>query len=115
MLPGGTMSDSKLPLLLAGFALILASCLVQAQDAWPTKPVRIIVPSSPGGGTDVFARLLANALSESTKQQFVVDNRPGASGNIGAQLAASSPKDGYTFLVASNSSTAIHLLPHNNL
>src|SRR6185436_4479197 len=60
-------------------------------------------------------RLLANALSEATKQQFVVDNRPGASGNIGAQIAATSPKDGYTFLVASNSSTAINLWLHKDL
>jgi tripartite-type tricarboxylate transporter receptor subunit TctC len=66
------------------------------------------------GGTDVFARLLTQQLTEQTKQQFVVDNRPGASGNIGAQLAAQSPKDGYTFLIASNSSTAINLWFANN-
>src|SRR5437764_5114820 len=87
----------------------LVSSSAAAEDAWPTSPIKVVVPSSPGGGTDVFARLLAQALSESTKQQFVVDNRPGASGNIGAQVAANAPKDGYTFLVASNSSTAINL------
>jgi tripartite-type tricarboxylate transporter receptor subunit TctC len=79
-----------------------------AQDAWPSRPVRVIVPSSPGGGTDVFARILAQALSEQTKQNFVVDNKPGASGNIGAELAARSEPDGYTLLVASNSSLGIN-------
>jgi tripartite-type tricarboxylate transporter receptor subunit TctC len=79
-----------------------------AQDNWPARPVRIIVPSSPGGGTDVFGRILAQALSEQTKQSFVVDNKPGASGNIGADMAAKSDPDGYTMLVASNSSLGIN-------
>ena len=96
-------------LLFAFLAICCTSGASFAQDAWPSRPVKVVVPSSPGGGTDVFGRLLANTLSESTKQQFVVENRPGASGNIGAQAVASAPKDGYTFLVASNSSTAINL------
>ena len=100
---------------LASLALSIAGGLVHAQESWPAKPVRIIVPSSPGGGTDVFARLLAHALSESTKQQFVVENKPGASGNIGAQVVATAPRDGYTFLIASNSSTAINLWLHKDL
>ena len=100
---------------LAAIALFATSLPLHAQDAWPSKPVKVIVPSSPGGGTDVFARLLAQGLTDSTKQQFVVDNRPGASGNIGAQVAANSPKDGYTFLIASNSSTAINLWLHKDL
>jgi tripartite-type tricarboxylate transporter receptor subunit TctC len=101
--------------ILAAVALCAISLPLRAQDPWPSKPVKIIVPSSPGGGTDVFARLLAQQLSDQTKQQFVVDNRPGASGNIGAQVAANSPKDGYTFLIASNSSTAINLWLHKDL
>ena len=80
--------------ILAAVALCEVNLPLHAQDPWPSNPVKIIVPSSPGGGTDVFARLLAQALTDSTKQQFVVDNRPGASGNIGAQVAANSPKDG---------------------
>jgi tripartite-type tricarboxylate transporter receptor subunit TctC len=96
-------------------ALWLAAGTLHAQEQWPAKPVKVIVPSSPGGGTDVFARLLAQQLSDQTKQQFVVDNRPGASGNIGAQVAVNSPKDGYTFLIASNSSTAINLWLHKDL
>ena len=93
----------------APIAVLAAVACAEAQEAWPTHPVKIVVPSSPGGGTDGFARLLGNALSESTKQQFVIENRPGASGNIGAQAVAAAPKDGYTFLIASNSSTAINL------
>ena len=79
-----------------------------SQDKWPTKPVRLVVPSSPGGGTDVFARMLAQALTESTKQQFIVENRPGASGNIGAAAVASAAPDGYTFLVSANAALAIN-------
>ena len=90
------------------FMALAAAGAGAAQDAWPSKPVRLIVPSSPGGGTDVFARLLAQALTESLKQPFIVENRPGASGTIGAQAAAAAAPDGYTFLVTSNNSTAIN-------
>ena len=79
-----------------------------AQSAWPTRPVRVIVPSSPGGGTDAFGRILAQALTEQTGQSFVVDNKPGASGNIGADIVAKAEPDGYTILVASNSSLGIN-------
>ncbi len=87
-----------------------ALCLTNAfaQETWPTRPVRIIVPSSAGGGTDVFGRILAQALTEQTKQNFVVENKPGASGNIGADQAAKAEPDGYTILVASNSSLGIN-------
>jgi tripartite-type tricarboxylate transporter receptor subunit TctC len=94
--------------------LLCVSGLLYAQD-WPTKPVKLIVPSSPGGGTDFFARLLAQSLTESMKQQFIVENRPGASGNIGAQAAAAAAPDGSTFLVASNSSLAINPGLYNSL
>src|SRR5437879_12786333 len=85
-----------------GILLALAGSPTQAQEAWPARPVKFIVPSSPGGGTDLYARELGQALSESLKQQFIVDNRPGASGNIGAEAAAKSAPDGYTFLVSAN-------------
>jgi tripartite-type tricarboxylate transporter receptor subunit TctC len=81
---------------------------VFAQADWPARPVRVIVPSSPGGGTDVFGRILAQALTEQLKQPFLVDNKPGASGNIGADLVAKADPDGYTILVASNSSLGIN-------
>jgi len=89
-------------------ALIVCSFAAQAQEAWPARPVKFIVPSSPGGGTDVYARILAQALAESLKQQFIVDNRPGASGNIGAAAAAKSAADGYTFLVSANPALAVN-------
>jgi tripartite-type tricarboxylate transporter receptor subunit TctC len=94
---------------------VLVSVPVQAQDSWPSKPVRFIVPSSPGGGTDLYARILAQALGESLKQQFIVDNRPGASGNIGAAVAAKSAPDGYTFLVSANPALTVNPSLYKNL
>ena len=70
---------------------------------WPDKPVRIIVPFSPGGGTDIQARVLATIFHESTGEPFVVENRAGASGLIGAEETASSPPDGYTILFSTSS------------
>ena len=98
-------------------ALLLAgpSTGAHAQDAWPAKSVKLIVPSSPGGGTDAYARIIAQALSEATGQQFVVDNRPGASGGIGAQAVAKSAPDGYTFLLSANASIAINPALYKNL
>jgi tripartite-type tricarboxylate transporter receptor subunit TctC len=96
-------------------ALGVAAGSAPAQEPWPARPVKLVVPSSPGGGTDFFARILAQALGEAMKQQFIVDNRPGASGNVGAQVVASAPRDGYTFLVASNASIAINPVLFTNL
>ena len=102
----GTMKD----IIKAALALTVVVGLTPAwsQENWPAKPARLVVPSSPGGGTDVFARLLAQALTESLKQQFLVDNRPGASGNIGSEIVARSAPDGYTFLVSANAALAIN-------
>jgi tripartite-type tricarboxylate transporter receptor subunit TctC len=86
-----------------------------AQDNWPERPVKLIVSSSAGGGTDMYARLLAQSLSDALKQQFIVDNRPGASGNIGASAVAKSPADGYTFLVSANTSLTINGALYKNL
>jgi tripartite-type tricarboxylate transporter receptor subunit TctC len=94
--------------LIIALILTLAIAQTHAQDAWPAKPVKLIVPSSPGGGTDAYARIIAQALTEATKQQFVVDNRPGASGGIGAQAVAKSPPDGYTLLISANAAIAIN-------
>ena len=70
-----------------------------AQGSWPTKPVRIVVPFAAGGTTDILARAMAPELSKAFGQQFIVDNRPGAGGNLGADIVAKSPNDGYTLLM----------------
>ena len=70
-----------------------------AAQAWPTKPVKLVVPFPPGGSVDPLARLLSVRLSESLGQQFIVENKPGASGSIGTAYVAKSPPDGYTFAV----------------
>ena len=71
-----------------------------AAASYPTKPVRVIVPYPPGGPTDIVARVVFQQVSDATGQQFLIDNRGGAGGNIGAEAAARSPADGYTLLVA---------------
>jgi tripartite-type tricarboxylate transporter receptor subunit TctC len=91
----------------AGAVLALAlavawPALSRAQSGYPSKPVRFIVPSSPGGGTDIIARSLAQKLSEALGQQVVVDNRPGAGQMIGIELAARAPADGHTILMAAS-------------
>ena len=70
-------------------------------QAYPNKPVRILVGYAPGGGTDIMARAIGAKVSDSLKQQFVIENRPGANGNIAAKVAADSPADGYTILFMS--------------
>jgi tripartite-type tricarboxylate transporter receptor subunit TctC len=71
-------------------------------QTYPAKPVRIVVPFAPGGGADIIARVLAQKMSETWRNQFVVDNRPGASGNIGTEQVAKSPPDGYTLMITSS-------------
>ena len=92
----------------AALLLAASATVAVAQGDWPAKPVTVVVPSSPGGGTDTYGRLLAQALTEQLKQSFVVDNKPGASGAIGATYVAKAQPDGYTLLVASNSSLGIN-------
>ena len=76
---------------------VLIAGLAQAQS-WPTKPIKLIVPYPPGGGTDVIARIVQDPLAKELGQQVIIDNRGGAGGSIGSALAAQSPSDGYTVL-----------------
>ena len=83
---------------------IVAAGLAQAQQ-YPIKPIRIIAPFSPGGGTDFIARFIAQKLTERLGQSVIVDNRPGAGGNLGAELAVKAAPDGYTLLLVAGSYT----------
>ncbi len=89
------------------FLLMLLPALVQGQG-FPSKPIRIMVPWAPGGSTDVLARLIGIKMSENWGQPAVVENKPGASGNIGSELVAKSPPDGHTILVGSVSTHAMN-------
>lgn len=90
--------NSVLPVL--ALATALAAPAAQAQ-AWPAKPIRLIVPNAPGGGTDTVARVISEKLSPALGQHIVVDNRGGAGGRIAAEMVARAPKDGYMLLLGS--------------
>jgi tripartite-type tricarboxylate transporter receptor subunit TctC len=96
--------------LAAALAAVALAGPAAAQDAYPSKPVRIMVGANAGGGTDVIARMLGEKMSDSLKQPFVIENRPGASNTIAADLTAKAPADGHTLLVATNTGQAI--APH---
>ena len=94
----------------AAFAFVLGVSCASAQDAYPSKPMRFIAPFPPGGTTDVLSRILAQKLSDSLGRQVVVDNRAGAGGNIGHEIAAKTAADGYTLLMSSNAALVTN--PH---
>ena len=86
---------------LACIAVLLALAATGAAQDYPAKPIRMIIPFPPGGGSDVTGRVVANALGERLGKQVIVDNRAGAGGVIGSEIAAHAPKDGYTLLMVS--------------
>ena len=93
------VSPRRRALVATAFAAALLPLGAAAQGAWPAKPVRIVVPFAPGGTTDILARALAPELSKAFGQSFIVENKPGAGGNIGADLVAKAPNDGHTLLM----------------
>jgi tripartite-type tricarboxylate transporter receptor subunit TctC len=93
--------------------VVIAACLgishpAGAQQPYPSKPVRMVVPFAPGGASDFVGRMLQKRMSELLGQQVVIDNRPGAAGNIGVELAAKAPADGYTVLLGNIGTMAIN-------
>ncbi|AMM24303.1 Bug family tripartite tricarboxylate transporter substrate binding protein [Variovorax sp. PAMC 28711] len=83
----------------AAASIVAVAGPAAAQGTWPNKPVRIVVPFAAGGTTDILARAIAPELSKAFGQQFIVDNKPGAGGNLGAEIVAHAPNDGYTLLM----------------
>ncbi len=93
--------------LVAGFALALAAPIAALAQAWPAKPIRIIVPYTPGGSSDIIARSIQQPLQDALKQTVIVENKPGANGNTGTDFVAKSPPDGYTLLLCDVGALAI--------
>ena len=88
-----------LPLLLLSAVALAPDRLLAQADAYPSRPVRFIIPAPPGGANDIIGRVVAEKLSQRTGQPFVVDNRPGATGNVAAEIVVRAPADGYTMHV----------------
>jgi len=105
------MTDVQRSRLLAPLALLLpalaASRLARAEDAWPARPIRMVVPFPPGGSSDILGRLVADRLGRALDASFVVDNKPGATTQIGTELVANAPPDGYTLLLGAASSFTV--------
>jgi tripartite-type tricarboxylate transporter receptor subunit TctC len=104
----------RLSLVFASFAVALLVSAHAGAQSYPTKPIRLIVPFTPGGGVDFNARLVAQKLTEYLGQQVIVESRPGAGTNIGNELVAKSPPDGYTLLINSGA-MAINMALYRNL
>jgi tripartite-type tricarboxylate transporter receptor subunit TctC len=100
------------------FALSFTAAGVHAQEKYPTKPIRVLTPFAPGGGSDILARLIAPQVYESFGQPIIVDNRPGGGGTVGAGIVARSDPDGYTLIVVSGSygaNGALYDLPYDSV
>lgn len=85
----------------------MLSSTLWAADAWPSKPIRLVVPYPPGGSSDIIARSIGQLISQELKQTVVIDNKPGANGNLGAEFVARAPADGYTWLLCDLGALAI--------
>jgi tripartite-type tricarboxylate transporter receptor subunit TctC len=100
------MNRLLVPFLVAG-ALLAAQVAAAQSYPYPTRPIRWIVPYPPGGSTDTYSRIIAGKLSEALGQQLVMDNRAGAAGSVGAELAAKAPPDGYTLVLGQDSNMVV--------
>src|SRR3982750_365117 len=111
------MTQKFLRCLVSGcLALVLAAMTTAVgAQSYPTKPIRLVVPFPAGGTTDILARAAAQKLSEALGQQVIVDNRPGAAGNIGSELVAKSAPDGYTLLMGTVGTHAINASLYSKL
>src|SRR5262245_60234710 len=98
-----------------GMMFATLAAIAPAQADYPDRPIRIIVPYTPGGTVDVLARLIGQQLTQAWGQPVVVDNRPGAGGNIGADATAKSPPDGYTLLLSTNAPLTINVALYKNV
>lgn len=110
---------SRIVCLTVALGAVVAAAPAFPQQQYPAKPIRLIVPLAPGGPSDILARTVAAKLTEGIKQTVVVDNRPGAGGTVGADIAAKSPPDGYTMILVSTSysinASLYPKLPYNTL
>jgi tripartite-type tricarboxylate transporter receptor subunit TctC len=100
--------------LLTGALAVAATCAF-AQSDYPSKPIKLLVPFPPAGGTDTLSRAIAQSISTNTKWVIVVENKPGAGGNIGLDAAAKSPPDGYTIAMGQTSNLAVNPTLYSNL
>ena len=97
------------------FIFLLLACSFVSAQQYPAKPVRVVIPYPPGSTPDIVGRTLSMKLQEALAQPFVVENRTGAGGNIGAEAVAKSPADGYTLLIGINGPAAINKFLYKNL
>jgi tripartite-type tricarboxylate transporter receptor subunit TctC len=103
------------PLALTGLALLAAPRIARAQAGWPDRPVRVMVPFTPGGTTDILARAMAAELQEALGQPFIVENRGGAGGTLGSEMVARAAPDGYTIMMGHIGTLAVNPSLYRNL
>lgn len=102
-------------ILITAVSAICALSIAHAEEQYPTKPIVIIVPAAPGGGSDILLRIVSEEMSKDLKQPIVIENRPGAGGNIAANVVAKAKPDGYTLLMVENGILAINPTLYDNL
>lgn len=118
ILPRALARPDRRSILIGGAATLGAMPFLSAKshaDTWPSRPVKFIVPFAAGGTTDILGRLVAQKLSEEYGQQFIIENKPGAGGNIAADFVAKSDPDGYTFIVGTPGTHAINKYVQKNM